>query len=179
MRKRWNISFSMNISLITKFKNKLISGLNIFLYGSKSKAILILRIITFLASISAVGILIYVYGFEPPISRIEQSFGWLNIIFGIFLVTFFVRFVYSFTRKLFFQNRKLETFLMFLILANFITIFIFDQYWIDRALRALFVENIAPLYRGFVSLYMFAILALEFTKFNAIISSVRIKPSSL
>lgn len=179
MKKRWNTSFSMNISPIIKFKNKLISSLNILLYGSKVKALLVLRIITFLASLSAVGILVYVYGFEPSLPKIERSFDWLNIIFAIFLVTFFVRFLYSFKRTVFFRNRKFETFLMVLILANFVAIFVFDQYWIDRALKVLFVENIAPLYRGFISLYMFVILALEFTKINAAISTIRVKPSTI
>ncbi len=140
---------------------------------------MILRIITLLASLSAVGILVYVYGFEPPVAKIERSFQWLHFIFGIFLITFIVRFFYSFTRTQFFGSRKFETFLMALIFANFVAISIFDQHWIDRALEAFSVENVAPFYRGFVSLYMLSILALEFTKFNASMGSVRIKPSTL
>lgn len=168
----------MNISPIKNLKNKLTSALNVILYDSKDKAYRFFRIITFIASIAAISILVYVYGFEPPLKKVEQAFIGIDIIFGIFLVTFLFRLTYSFQRTRFLGSNKLEAVLMAFIFLNIILTLFFDERLIEDLLSVFVSESIIPFYRAFVSFYMFIILSLEFTKFSASISSLKIQPST-
>ena len=168
----------MNIPSIKNLKNKLTSALNILLYDSKDKAYSFIRTITFIASIAALAILVYVYGFEPPLEKVEQAFIGMDIIFGIFLLTFLFRFTYSFQKTAFLGSNKLEAVLMALIFLNIILALFFDERLIEDLLSIFVSKSIVPFYRAFISFYMFIILALEFTKFSASISSLKIDPST-
>lgn len=168
----------MNISFFKKLTNKLTSGLNNLLYDSKDKAALLIKIITFIASTAAIGILVYVYGFEPAIKNIETAFNFLDFIFGIFLLTFCIRLVYSFQKTEFLKSHTLEATLMALIFINIILSIFFNQRVIEDLLLHFFSENVISFYRVFISFYIFILLALEFTKFNASLSTLKIQPST-
>lgn len=168
----------MNISFFKKLKNKLTSGLNNLLYDSKDKAFFLIKIITFIASIAAIGILVYVYGFEPALKNVETAFTFLDFIFGIFLLTFCIRLVYSFQKTEFIKSHTLEATLMTLIFLNIILSIFFNERVVENLLLHFFSENVISFYRIFISFYIFIILALEFTKFNASLSTLKIQPST-
>lgn len=163
---------------IKGFSNKIISGLNHLLYDSRQKVHVILRAFTFLSSIAAIGILIFIYGFNPDLKSVKEAFLALNIIFGVFVLAFFTRFFYAFQRTDFIKDNKVEAILILLIAIHGIFSFVLGDSIIRDLFRYIHAENIGHFYRMFISMVMFVVLALEFTKVNTNISAIKIKPST-
>ena len=163
---------------IKKLSNQFISSLNNLLYDSKQKASYFIRIITFFASIGGVSLLIYIYGFEPGPEIIKKCFSWLDIIFIIYLLTYIARLLYAFQRARFILGNKIETFLMALIAINGVLNLIFDTRTVEEILNFFDTNYVLHYYRIAISLFMFFILGLEFTKFNVNLGTIKVAPST-
>lgn len=162
---------------IRKLRNKISGSLNNLLYNSREIASQGIKYITILSSLSALGLLIYVYGFEPDREILLRLFYWIDIIFVLFLGLFLARLLYAFKKWEFIKTHKFEASLMLIILVHRLINYGFEIHIIELLIyESASAGRISP-YHVLISIYMFLILAFEFVKLNEVISRIRIRPA--
>lgn len=163
---------------IRKLKNTFAEWLNRVLYESKGKAYVSVRSITFLSSLVAMALLIYSIGFELTPYERRQVFYGLDIIFGIFVLTYLVRWLYSFRRADFLDRHRFEGFLMLTILVNGISGYIFGYHLVPEILDALGAGNSTGLYQAVIAVFMFLLLVYEFVVASQRVAHLNLRPAA-
>ena len=160
-----------------QLKNNLSEWLNRSLYNSRSKAYTSIRSITLLISLAALVLLVYSIGFELNTVQTKQVFLGLDIVFGIFAITYLARLLYAFRRVNFLRRHKFEGALMLIILINGITVYIFGEPVIPQLLGKLGINNPVRFYQFFVGFFMFVLLIYELGVAGSQLTHLNIRPA--
>lgn len=162
-----------------QLRNLIAENLNNLLYSSKYKAFDYIKIIFLIASVIALGLVIYAYGFEPPEEDLIVVFIGLDIIFASFVIMFLIRLLYAFRRLTFLKNNYFEAILMVLIMAYLVSSYLFDQRILENFTeRILGFEDYQEVSRLFLVFYLLYILFYEFIKVGTGITRYHLKPST-
>nr|WKN38485.1 potassium transporter TrkG [Tunicatimonas sp. TK19036] len=112
------------------FLNPLISRLNNRLYDSRDQALRIIRAIILITSITGMGLVIYIYGFEYDDDVRIWLINSIIVLLVIFILCYLARFLYAFQHAEFLKDTRWEA--LVLLLAS-LSIFIFFNsafhYW--------------------------------------------------
>jgi trk system potassium uptake protein len=163
---------------IKRLINVIGDKLNFILYNSKSNAYNAINLIRLLSSIGALALIIYGYGFELPQAELDRVFYGLDILFGIFVITYLGRFLYAFRKRDFLYNNMFEGILMAIIMVNGFNNYVLGHRFMEEIMENLGIENYRELSQVFIVFYMLIILGLEFTKASSRLSKVKLEPSS-
>ncbi|MFA0961359.1 TrkH family potassium uptake protein [Roseivirga sp. BDSF3-8] len=163
---------------LKRLKNQFSESLNNFLYGSRQTAYALTRAITLLASIAALGLLIYVYGFEPREREVTRIFNWLDFIFVIFVISFGVRIIYAFRRREFLKDNLFESLLVSFIILNGVSNYLLGNLLLEGVFSALGFNNYESFYQVFITIFMFLLLGFEVTKASLNLAKVTLKPAT-
>ncbi len=151
--------------------------LNRLLYGSRSKAYTSIRSITLISSLAAVVLLVYSIGFELTPEQTRQVFLGLDIVFGIFALTYLVRVIYAFRRFDFIKRHRFEGILMLIILINGITVYLLGQPIIPQILGKLGISDPVRFYQFFVGFFMLLLLVYELGVAGSQLTNLNVKPA--
>jgi trk system potassium uptake protein len=161
-----------------KFRNLIAERLNNLLYNSKAKAFDYIKLIILLSSIVALGLMLYAYGFEPPEEELLVIFIGLDIIFGVFVVTFMIRWLYAFRKGYFLKNNYGEGILMILILIYMVSNYIFGKMIIEDFVARIGFRDYHELSRLLLVMGLLFVLLFEFVKVGTGLSRYQLKPST-
>lgn len=162
---------------LNKLKNNIAETLNRFLYESRGKAYGIIRAITFISSIAAIGLLTYRFGFTLTPLQERQVFYGLDLVFAIFVVAFLVRWLYAFRRTEFLRKHVFEGILILIILINGLSAYVFGYQLIPELLALVGIEDPVPFYQGAVTIFIFLLIFYEIAVAGASLSHLKLKPA--
>ncbi|QHT66866.1 ATPase [Rhodocytophaga rosea] len=155
-----------------------VERLNNRLYNSRERVYTWLRYITLFNSLLAIALLIYGYGFNLTHEAVSMVFGWLDVIFGSFVLVYLIRVLYSFHRQEFIKRTGTEAFIMALLIANGIVNYIFGfkvLYFLSNWLE---FKNYTSFYEVVSTIFLIVLIGLETSKASIRISAVKLKPAS-
>ncbi|WP_017732781.1 TrkH family potassium uptake protein [Nafulsella turpanensis] len=163
---------------LSKQKNNVAEALNNFLYESRSKAYTSIRTITFISSFAAISLITYRFGFSLNLREEQQVFYGLDIIFGIFVLAYLVRWLYAFRRLDFIRKHWFEGLLISLILINGLSLYLFGYHLIPSLLAYAGVEEPISIYQAAVTIFIFILLFYEIGIAGSQLTNLNIKPAS-
>jgi trk system potassium uptake protein TrkH len=149
----------------------------LFAYRHKDAVLKKLKWGRFGASIGALMVFIYYYGFPHDTATSTQLLMITKAIFGFFAASYLIRVFFSIHPINYIKQARFESALMALLLADFTSVFIFGFNALENAFLKLQIENFTPFYILFIQLYLLLLVGLEITKVSAIISNLKLKPA--
>jgi len=158
-------------------KDILAERLNNLLYNSRPQALRIARTLTSLAAVVGLGLMIYLFGFNLLADDSRIYFSLMDILLGVFLLSFLIRWLYAFRRIDFLRDAPLESILMALVLFRAVDYFLLDGHLLTAAYGLFEERGLSVFYRSFISLLFILLLVLEFSRLGAKLGSVKIKPN--
>ncbi len=150
-----------------------------FLFNTKKEAYRALRIISLLASLAALSLLIYVYGFLLSVTEVGFIFLLLDLIFLVFLMSYLTRLLYSFERQLFLRRTWIEGLLVLFIAVNGFANYVFDYKILYKVSEYFQVGSPQAFYEIIITVYMSFLAVLEVSKASSsIILNSKLKPAT-
>lgn len=122
------------------------------------------RNVILLGSFAALFILILIYGFELEQSTTELLFGILDLVFGIFALSFILRMLFSFKRLEFIKENLTEAIVISLILIHGLINLILPFVPIESLLKAIGLSNYDNIYRILVTFLLLFLMTMDFIK---------------
>ncbi len=155
-----------------------IESLNNALYSTKPTAYRISRLVSYINSFVGLGLLIYGYGFELSPELSKAVFGWIDLVFAVFIFNFLLRLLYSFSRKAFLMRSWLETILLVLLVVHGAIHYLANENILMWIFEDLGVTDSVPMYNLSVTLYLGLLLGLELIKYTTGLSQIQLKPAT-
>lgn len=131
-----------------------------------------------LASLTVLTIFLYYYGFPHPPERSQLLVGITKGIFGFFVASYIVRVIFAIHSWEYIKSSVFEAVLIFLLLADIISVFLFGFNAVENLFLSLNIENFTPFYILFIQAYLLLLVGLEITKFSTSIPSIKLKPAT-
>lgn len=155
-----------------------VERLNNQLYNSRDKVYRWLRWVTFLNSFISICLLIYGYGFNLSHNEVSSIFGWLDVLFGLFVLVYLLRILYSFHRHEFIKRTKTEALIMALLIIHAIANYAFNYKILYTLSNWLEFKNYTSFYEVVSTIFLLVIIGLETSKASIRISAIKLKPAS-
>ncbi len=153
--------------------------LNNFLYNSRVPAQILRRVVVKLGAVVALGLVLYIYGFEVTYLETKLIFRILDIIFLLYILNFFTKLTYSFQRIAFIRENLGEAIVTIIILFNGISKYLISYIPGQEALRFFGVQESEVIYSTGVTFFILMIIIMDFLKGMAHDRLYRIKPAFL
>lgn len=150
----------------------------LFIYQNKEPVLKVLRSIRIMASLLVLGIFAYYYGFPHPIERLTLLLKITNSIFGFFVISYLIRVFFSLNSWAFIKNSLFEAVLIFFLLVDIISTFLFGFKAVENFFIRLAIENFTAIYVLFIHLYLLLLVGLEVVKLSVGITRVKLKPAT-
>jgi trk system potassium uptake protein TrkH len=162
---------------ISKLRNVLVEKLNNAIYSSKDAVLNTIISLKAFIWLTATVLLIYVFGFETKDEDLQQVFLGLDIVLIIYFLTFLVRFIYSFRRRIFLKEHVLETVLVAIIFANVVSNYFFNNLLIRFFAEQFDFKNYEDAYLTIITFYFMVLISYETIKASTILSKLKSKPA--
>ncbi|MBL4623774.1 MAG: hypothetical protein JKY42_01325 [Flavobacteriales bacterium] len=152
---------------------------NFRLYNSKDTVLGILRILSMAVSVSALGIMVYYYGFDHSPESKAFLLGLMEGSFGFYIVRFIIRYLYNFNPLHYFKSNWFETIIMSLLLVEGIAYNIFDTLLLEPIFVSIGFTDFADFSTIFIQLFIFVILIINILTRGSFNTWIKIHPALL
>lgn len=139
---------------IKEFREKV----NLLIYDSKKKVLGFLSVLNVLVSLTALGTLIYYYGFELTSHEKAISFAIIEISFAFYILRYLLKLFYDFHPPTYLKSNWFEGIIVALLLIEGVAYNLFDTMIIEPIFRAIGFEDFGAFSMIFVQLFVFIIL---------------------
>ena len=150
----------------------------LFLYQHKDNVLKVLRWMRVVASVLALGVFIYYYGFPHEEAAAQQLLGITKGIFGFFVASYLIRLGFSLQPWQYFRSTLFEGLLIVLLLLDILSVFVLGFNAVENLFLRLDIENFTPLYILSIQAYLLLLVGLEITKVSTGITQIKLKPAS-
>lgn len=150
---------------------------NLLIYENKSFTLKALKFISLFVSLGMIGMLIYYYGF--PITSFEKATinQLMKASFVFYIISFIIRFLYSFEPGQMLRDSWIEGILYSLIVIDAISYVIFDVKLIASLFEYVGVANFDNYYNLFLQLYLLIIVGLDIGSSTVKFDKTKINPA--
>ena len=136
---------------------------------------MILRV---LASVLALGIFIYYYGFPHPVEVSRLLINITKGIFGFFVLSYLIRVILAIDSRIYLRESRFEGVLILFLMIDVVSVFVFNNNLLENFFQQFDIENFTPFYILSIQAYLLLLVGLEFVKFSATITSIKLKPAT-
>lgn len=157
--------------------NSLRERINLRLYHSKGRALLILKVLSLIVSSMALVALFINYGFALSDADKSVVFNVLQASFTFYILRYIAMYVYDFEPKKFLKRTWFEGLMMLFLAIEGISYQINGTLILERTVENLGFVGFSALTQFFIQGYLLAIVALEFTKGTKLRALVKINPA--
>lgn len=137
---------------------------NSFLYNTRERVLGSYRTVMAIATLLALSILIVIYGFVLEQNTIEILFNFLDLIFGLFVLSFLLRMLFNFQRWKFVRENITESIAILIILIHGFVNLLLPFVPVESLLKSIGFTNYPNVYRVIVTLYLLFIIGIDFIK---------------
>ncbi|MFN3530836.1 MAG: TrkH family potassium uptake protein [Bacteroidia bacterium] len=150
----------------------------LFVYNHKEAVLSKLRWMRTVASLAALGVFIYYYGFSHTNEKASLLLLVTKSIFGFFVLSYFIRVFFSINSWNYIKSTSFEAILIILLVLDFCTMTFFGINAVENMFLKLNIENFTPFYVLFIQLYLLLLVGLEITKVSTAVTSIKLKPAT-
>jgi len=151
--------------------------LNRGLYNTKNRVYSLLRLLTYICSLTAITLLIYGYGFNLTNEEVTKIFGVLDGVVTVFVMIYLTRLLYSFNRKAFLKRTITEALMMSVLFINGIFNYIFGYNILYIVSEYLEFNNFRSFYEVVTTIFVLVLVGVEISKVSTRISGAKLKPA--
>ncbi len=141
-----------------------IDKFNSFLYNVREGVLKSYRNVLGLGTLTAFLILISIYGFELDNFTVSLLFDTLDLIFGLFVISFLLRLLFTFQRWKFIKENPTESTAILIILIHGLINLLVPYTPLEVVLKIVGINNYPNLYRVLFTLFLLFIIGLDFVK---------------
>ena len=152
---------------------------NLYIYDSKDRNLRILRYVSFFVSVFVISVLVFYYGFPQTKEREIILLGIIKASFVFYILSYLIRFVYTFEPRAFLKRTWFEALLMLMIVIDGFSYFFLRTPLVINFFRFLGFDNITPFYVVFIQLYVLVIVALDIGSATSRISKLNLTPPTV
>jgi trk system potassium uptake protein len=152
---------------------------NLYIYDSKERNLRILRYASFFVSVAVIGVIVYYYGMPQTTERQKVLLNIIKVSFGFYVLSYLIRFLYTFEPKKFLSSTWFEAVLMALLVIDGTSYFLFNTPLVINFFQALGFENITPFYVIFIQMYVLMFVGLDIGTATSRISKLDLSPPTL
>ena len=140
---------------------------NLLIYDAKPKVLGTLTVLNVIVSLTALGTLVYFYGFGLTQFSRDICFTILELSFGFYIFRYFLKLFFDFHPPTFLKNNWFEGIIIVLLLVEGIAYNFFDTMIIEPVFESIGFEDFGAFSMIFVQLFIFIIIINNlFTKRN-------------
>lgn len=149
-----------------------------FLYDTKTKILLVNRIVSLVSALTAFFLLVYELGFPISIGLNNKLRVLIDVLFGLFALTYFIRVLYSLNIWEYIKSTWIEFLFMCSIVITGINRFFFDVQIIVSLFTWLGFAKYGRLYTLVISAFLLYLVLLEFVKLSSLLNRAVLKPAT-
>jgi trk system potassium uptake protein len=153
--------------------------INLRIFDSKKTVLTILRGLSLLISILALGGIVYFHGFPKDEQSLRIYWLIINISFSFYVLKFLIRLFYDFRPDNFLKENSFEAIIMLLIVIEGIGQFIFQVDLVTLMFNLFGLGEFAFISNLFVQLYFFLIVGLEAGRASQWLTRSNISPQAM
>ncbi|MCR9172554.1 MAG: hypothetical protein NXI10_08690 [bacterium] len=132
--------------------------INLLIYDSKPGVLRALTFLNVLVSLTAIGVLIYLYGFHITPEAEAMCFSIIQASFGFYIARFLIKFVYDFNPRQFIKDNWFEGIIITILLVEGIAYNLFDGMILEPVFQSIGFDEFGTFSTIFVQLYIFIII---------------------
>lgn len=152
---------------------------NLFLYSSKERNLRILRYISFFISISAICTLVIYYGFSLNFENKQVLISIIQGSFAFYIISYLIKFLYTFEPKRFLQENWFEGILMSLLIVDGISSLLLKSPISEKLFILLGMQEFTALYVLFIQFYLLLIVGIDLGVAAEKLQKIKIAPSTM
>ncbi len=159
------------------FVNKIRERINLKLYNSKTFVLRLFRVLLVLFTISAIGAIVYYYGFPQTAETKEWLLQFFKFVFGFYVLHYLVQIIYNFSPVQFIKNSWFQAVMILLLITEGIHYEVFGHMLLPSLFERMGMPN-AHHYTGiFIHIYFFITILSELGKPSEIFTKIKLDPS--
>lgn len=159
--------------------NKIREYLNLKIYSSKKRALIILRLLTVFVTFAAMSSIIYYYGFEKTAMTVFYCQLIIRISFVFYIFRFLIKLFYEFSPLQFLKQNLFETIVMLMLILSGVTVELFDFAIFTPHPPDWTEPSITPFSIFILQFIFFVILMIDIGRASQNIGLLNLSPSSL
>ncbi len=159
--------------------NKIREFLNLRIYASRTPVLIILRIISIIVSFTAMGSILYYYGFPKTYESVYYCQLIIRISFFYYILRYFLRVFYEFQPIQFIKQNIFEAFLMIVLLVSGVAVEFFGYDFFSQNLDSAGVHAFSPFSVLIIQGYFFVILIIDMAKASQRLGLLNLSPATL
>lgn len=132
--------------------------MNLFIYDSKRKVLGALSFLNVLVSLTALGVLVYIYGFPQTEESKEACFSLIEASFAFYIVRFLLKLFYDFNPLKFIRQNWFESLIMLLLIFEGFNYNFMGGMVLDKVFVSIGFNEFGALSAIFVQLFIFIII---------------------
>jgi len=157
--------------------NALLERINSRLYDSQKPVLIGIRLVNLISALALFASLVYIFGFEPKGDILHKILFWVNIIFHVFVVSFGLRWLYSFPRSGFLKRNKIEAIFIGILIINGISYYFLGNTLLQWLFSVTGGSSYLSFYITTVSAFGFFFLLIEFAGISTALNTSKMRPS--
>ncbi len=157
--------------------NALLQRINSRLYDSQKPVLIGIRLVNLISALALFASLVYIFGFEPKGDILHKILFWVNIIFHAFVISFGLRWLYSFPRSGFLKRNKIEAIFIGILIVNGISYYFLGNTLLQLLFSVTGGSSYLNFYISTASVFGFFFLLIEFAGISAALNTSKIRPS--
>ena len=132
--------------------------INLLIYDSKPGVLRTLSFLNVLVSLTAIGVLIYLYGFQSTPEKEAMCFSIIQSSFGFYIARFLIKYIYDFNPKKFLRENWFEAIIIAILLIEGGAYNFFDRMILEPVFQSIGFDEFGTFSTIFVQLYIFIII---------------------
>lgn len=151
--------------------------LNLFLYDTKGTMMRILSTLHLIVSLSAIGLLVYYYGYPQTAASESDLFKLIQGTFAFYILRFIIKLIYDFHPLAYIRQNWLEALLLLLLAVEGIAYNMFDTLLIGPLFESMGFENFDDISTITIQLFFFVYLIVDIFKSSRFIPRLKLHPA--
>ncbi|GAB5418099.1 MAG: hypothetical protein Crog4KO_31790 [Crocinitomicaceae bacterium] len=131
---------------------------NLLIYDSKQGVLRALTVLNVLVSLTAIGVLVYMYGFNITPQTEATCFSIIQASFGFYIARFLIKIIYDFNPRQFLRDNWFEAIIVTILLIEGVAYNFFNGMILEPVFKSIGFDEFGTFSTIFVQLYIFIII---------------------
>ncbi len=132
--------------------------INLLIYDSKQGVLRALSVLNVLVSLTAIGVLVYMYGFHITPETEATCFSIIQASFGFYIARFLIKIIYDFNPRKFLRENWFEAIIVSILLIEGVAYNFFNGMILEPVFKSIGFDEFGTFSTIFVQLYIFIII---------------------
>jgi len=150
---------------------------NLYLFKSKERTLSILKAVNILVTLTAIGTLIWMYGFKLSPYDEHIAYTLIKSSFGFYIIHYLIKIIYDFNPRAFMRRTWFEGLIMVVLMVEGIAFSLTDSLLLSALFVNIGLESVAGLSTVFIQVYFLIVVVTEFVRNSDLLPRIRLNPA--